>query len=131
MVGAAVAPVTLQILQVEIEALHRRLPGSDHLHGPLVEGDWSEARRCAEALLSTAVADVDSPLVDLHVVAAQGCHGVDDGECAVAVDHLQDFRQRGQDAGGGLGVDDPDGLDAVMSGELVAEGLRVNGLAPG
>ena len=117
-------------MQVEVEALHRRLACLDDVHGGFVEGDWSEARRGAEALLGAAVTDVDAPVVDLHLVAAQRGNGVDDGQGPVAVDDFDDVGQGRQHAGGGLGVDDADGLDLRMLLQFVVKGLRVDGLAP-
>ena len=131
MVAAALSPVALEVLEVEVEALDRGFAGLHHLHCGLVEGDWGESWRGAETLLGTAVANVDAPLVHLHIVAAERGYGVDDGEGAVAVDDVDDLGHRREDAGGGLGVDDANGLDAGMLRQLVTEGLWVYWLAPG
>ena len=130
MVGPGLRPVAFQVFDVEVKALHLGLASVNHVHGARPEADGSQARRRAQAFLAGAVANIDVPVIHAHFVTAQGRYGVHHHQRAVAVGQVNHLLERGEHAGGGLGVDYTHGLDVGVLVQLLGQGGRVRGLAP-
>ena len=126
--GHALDMVVVELDQVEVVAAVRRLLGA--FPGALADGEDRQAGGQGEGLLGTREEDVDAELVLLDLDGREGADGIGDrdhvGELA---DHGHDVGDGREGAGGGLGVDEGDAVE-LAGGEGLADGFRVDGLAP-
>jgi hypothetical protein len=76
--------------------------------GAVAEADGGEAGRAAEALLRAAVDRINTPVIDTEFMPAEAGDGIDDEECASAVDEFREAFQGLVGTGAGLGMDDGD-----------------------
>ena len=114
MVGArrvAAAPVAAEHRQVDVPAARRLLAVGDDLHRLRAHRQRRHSWRRRQALLRAAVADVDAPVVDPQLAAAERGDGVGEQQRAVLVGEARNLSSGWSAPVLRLAVDDRDDLD--------------------
>ena len=118
-------PVVLEQPEIEVEAAARHEPRA----GGARHRNRTQARRRADALLRAGVGDVDAPSGQVHFLAAERRHGVDDGQRARLAGNRRQLPDRIAHARRGLRVHHAHDVRAVAA-ELVAQPLWIDRTAP-
>lgn len=126
--GVVLFVVLLELYEVEVVAAVGGGLGAGH--GAFAGDEEGKSGGEGECFLDSAKKNVDSELVERGGHGGEGGDGVGDEEDVVELAHDGgDFFEGIEDAGGGLVVNEGDGVEAAF-GELGAHGFGVDGLAP-
>src|SRR5438093_860340 len=95
---------TVEELEIEVEAIHRRLALLEAIERAWRNRDGRESGRAAKALLRATISYIDAVLIHQHWHAAERGHAVADRQRVDFVCRVADGLGLVEHAGGGLGL---------------------------
>ena len=95
-------PIIFEQRHVEIKALNRCLSVPNHFDGTFTETNRRKSRRTGEALLGTAIGNINTTGIQVYRLSAKSGYTVCEKECPVFVGNLNCFRQGLEDTSRGF-----------------------------